>query len=37
MNAAREAWKNIQDGKVTFTPTFGLMDRGFGMGMMMKF
>ncbi|MGA2975535.1 MAG: hypothetical protein ABSF77_09525 [Spirochaetia bacterium] len=35
--AARDAWQNIQNGKVTFTPTLGFLDRGFGVGMRMRF
>jgi hypothetical protein len=38
VSAAGEARKNIADGKITFTPNFGFMGRGFmmGMGMRMK-
>jgi hypothetical protein len=35
--AGKTARANIADGKVTFTPSFGFMGRGFGMGMGMKF
>ncbi len=36
VNAASEARKNIADGKITFTPNFGFMNRGFMMGMRMR-
>ena len=36
-SATVTALKNIADGTITFTPNFGFMGRGFGMGMQMKF
>ena len=33
VNAASEARKNIADGKITFTPNFGFIGRGFQMEM----
>jgi len=35
-SAAAAARTNIAEGKITFTPDFGFMGRGFGMGMRMK-
>jgi hypothetical protein len=36
VSAASEARQNIADGKITFTPNFALLGRGFMMGMRMR-